>query len=221
MYFGSPSTASYRVALTTPGTLSPTSARLIARNSSNTEIDTFTQELRLTSSGGGSVNWMIGGYYFDEEVDIANELLYGQDFRAYADALTNVLSGVAINTFPSPLDGLEFALGLPAGTFFAPGQGRVEFSGQDNQAFSIFGQFDFALGDRATLVAGRRPRPTKTMTSIVPSSVNSPMMAPASVFRPWAGRSICAEILMASRLPMPATAMPDNRPSMLSGRSNS
>jgi len=131
-----------------------TSARLIARNSSNTEIDTFTQELRLTSSGGGNVNWMIGGYYFDEEVDIANELIYGDDFRAYADALTNVLTGVPVNTFPSPLDGLEASLGLPPGTFFAPGQGRVEFSGQDNTAFSIFGQFDFALGDRATLTLG-------------------------------------------------------------------
>ncbi len=131
-----------------------TSGRLIARNSSNTEIDTFTQELRLTSSGDGKVNWMIGGYYFDEEVDIANELIYGDDFRAYADALTNVLTGAAINTFPSPLDGLEFAVGAPPGTFFAPGQGRTEFSGQDNTAFSIFGQFDFELGDRATLTLG-------------------------------------------------------------------
>ena len=131
-----------------------TSAALISRNSSNTEIDTFTQELRLTSSGDGNVNWMIGGFYFDEEVDIANNLFYGDDFRAYADALTNVLTGAAINAFPSPIDGLEFAVGEAPGTFFRSGDGRVEFSGQDNTAFSIFGQFDFALGDRATLTLG-------------------------------------------------------------------
>ncbi len=131
-----------------------TSARLISSNSGDTEISTFTQELRLASTGDGSVNWMIGGYFFDEDIDIANTLHYGDDFRAYGDALTNVLSGVAINTFPSPLDNIEFALSLPAGTFFAPGSGRTEFAGAENQAFSIFGQVDFDLGDRTTLTVG-------------------------------------------------------------------
>ena len=131
-----------------------TSARLISSNSGDTEISTFTQELRLTSTGDGSVNWMVGGYFFDEEIDIANTLYYGDDFRAYGDALTNVLSGNAINLFPSPLDGLEFALGMPPGTFFASGQGRTEFGGAENQAFSIFGQVDFDLGDRTTLTVG-------------------------------------------------------------------
>ena len=65
-----------------------TSARLIGTNSADIEIDTFTQELRLTSSGDNSVNWMVGGFFFDEEVATANSLLYGDDFRAYADALT-------------------------------------------------------------------------------------------------------------------------------------
>jgi len=131
-----------------------TSARLISRNSADIELDTFSQELRLTSSGDSSVNWMVGGFFFDEEVKTANVLQYGDDFRAYADALTNVLSGAAINAFPSPLDGLEFALGLPPGLFFTSGQGRTEFAGQDDQAFSIFGQVDVDLGDRATLTLG-------------------------------------------------------------------
>ena len=120
-----------------------TSARLISRNSSDTELDTFTQELRLTSAGEGAAAWMIGAYYFDEEVEIDNLLTYGLDFRPYTDTLT--AGGVST---------LEAGLALPAGTFFASGQGNVEFAGQDNQAFSLFGQVDFDITDRVTLTVG-------------------------------------------------------------------
>ncbi len=133
-----------------------TSARLISANSGDTDIDTFTQEIRLTSSGGGAVDWMIGGYYFDEQVDVNNILTYGQDFRNYADVLTVVLGGGIPGVHPSPLGALlEPALGLPPGTFFAPGQGRFETFSQDNQAISLFGQLDFhMMDDRLTLTLG-------------------------------------------------------------------
>ncbi len=132
-----------------------TSARLINPNSSDTDIDTFTQEIRLTSSGGGAIDWMIGGFYFDEDVEVNNILTYGQDFRNYADILTVVLGGGTPGLDPSPLGFLEPSLGLPAGTFFAPGQGRFESFGQDNQAISVFGQLDFhMMDDRMTLTVG-------------------------------------------------------------------
>jgi outer membrane receptor protein involved in Fe transport len=131
-----------------------TSARLLNPNSTDTELDTFTQELRLTSSGDGAVDWMIGGFYFDEEVEIDNVLSYSDDFRAFADVSTIVLSGGTPGVDPSPLDGLEAALMLPAGTFFATGQGNVEFAGQDNQAFSVFGTIDWHMTDRVTLTVG-------------------------------------------------------------------
>lgn len=132
-----------------------TSARLINPNSGDTDIDTFTQEIRLTSSGGGAVDWMIGGFFFDEEVKVDNILTYGQDFRNYADVLTVVLGGGIPGVDPSPLGFLEPALGLPAGTFFAPGQGRFETFTQDNQAISLFGQVDLhVLDDRLTLTLG-------------------------------------------------------------------
>jgi iron complex outermembrane receptor protein len=31
------------------------------------DLDQFTQELRLASSGGGMVDWLVGAYYFDED----------------------------------------------------------------------------------------------------------------------------------------------------------
>lgn len=121
-----------------------TSLDIAGRNFNDTNIDTFTQEFRLTSNNTeGMLDWMIGGFYFDESVEIENEFLYGADFRAYGDALAG--GGVV---------GTEAALGLPPGTFFAEGQGMTEQFGQDNTAFSIFGTADVHLTDKLTATLG-------------------------------------------------------------------
>jgi outer membrane receptor protein involved in Fe transport len=120
-----------------------TSARLINPNSGETEIDTFTQELRLTSTAGDSLDWMIGAYLFDEDVDVNNVISYSTDFRNYA----NILAGGNVTA-------LEAGLGLPAGTFFAAGQGNVEVAGQTDRAYSVFGQIDWHMGDQWTLTLG-------------------------------------------------------------------
>jgi iron complex outermembrane recepter protein len=121
-----------------------TSADLIGRNYNKTGIETFTQEVRLTSGGEGQVDWMVGGFYFDETVAINNEFFYGSDFRGYAD----FLSGGA-------LAAVEGALGLPVGLAFAQqGQGLVEEFGQDNTAWSVFGTVDWHMTDRFTATLG-------------------------------------------------------------------
>ncbi len=133
-----------------------TSAALIDSaqgNLTDTKIDTLTQELRLSGSTD-TTNWMVGAYYFDEEIEQNTGLIYGPDFRTYADLLTIVLGGGTPGVDPSPLGPLETALALPAGTFFAAGTGLTEASTMDNQAFSLFAQVDVALGDRATLTLG-------------------------------------------------------------------
>ncbi|MEO1245108.1 MAG: TonB-dependent receptor [Pseudomonadota bacterium] len=133
-----------------------TSARLISDNTGNltdTQIDTFTQELRLSGSTG-AFDWVVGGFYFDEDIDQRSGILYGDAFRPYADVLTVLLSGGTPGVDPSPLGALEVGLGLPAGSFFAEGQGNTEFATLTNTATSLFGQVDFALGDRATVTLG-------------------------------------------------------------------
>ena len=131
-----------------------TSAKMINPNSNNVELETFTQEFRLASSGQGAFDWMIGGYYFDEEVNVDNVISYDTDFRPYANVLTNILTGAGPLDFPSPIDAIEGGLMLPPGTFFGAGQGNVEFAGADNQAFSVFANVDIPLGDRTTLTLG-------------------------------------------------------------------
>jgi len=123
-----------------------TSADLIGRNANKTDIQTFTQEFRVSSTGVGMVDWMIGGFYFDEKVEIENDFRYGSDFRGYVD----VLSGGALNT-------VEFLLGgAPAvGNLFGQaGQGLAEEFGQDNTAKSLFATFDIHASDRATITLG-------------------------------------------------------------------
>lgn len=131
-----------------------TSARLIARNSNDVELDTFSQEFRLASTGDGTMDWMIGAYLFDEDVEVNNNISYGDQFRAYGDILATIAAGGTPGVDPSPLSALEAGLALPPGTFFAAGQGNVEMGGMENQAFSLFGQIDWHFTDRVTLTLG-------------------------------------------------------------------
>ncbi len=145
-----------------------TSADLIGRNANETNIETFTQEFRLTSNSDGAFDWMIGGFYFDEKVAIENDFQYGQDFRNYSDILAalganpglspqQVIGGILTGTLLSPLDQIEAGLAGPGAIgrlFGQPGQGPFETFGQDNKAYSIFGTLDWRATDRLTATVG-------------------------------------------------------------------
>ena len=133
-----------------------TSAALIdpaAGNLTDTEIDTFTQEFRL-SGATDRMSWLVGAFLFDEDVEQTNSIVYGPAFRPYADLLITALGGGTPGVDPSPLGPLEAALLLPAGTFFGAGQGLTDVSTMDNQATSLFAQVDIDLGERTTLTLG-------------------------------------------------------------------
>mgnify|MGYP000096519003 CR=1 FL=1 len=125
-----------------------TSSAIIS-NPINTDIETFTQEIRLTSAGGGKLDWMVGAFYFDESIDYKNELPFGENYRAYLDALTLALGA------PGAIGGIEAALGLPVGGAFGQvGQGVTEEATLDNQALSLFGQLDWHINDQLTATLG-------------------------------------------------------------------
>lgn len=125
-----------------------TSADIIT-NEITSDIDTFTQEFRLTSTGGGSFDWMVGGFYFDESVEYRDDLPFGSSYRRYLDALA-VGAGA-----PGAIGTVEAILGLPVGRAFGQvGQGFTHESTLDNEAISLFGQFDFHLSDSLTATVG-------------------------------------------------------------------
>ncbi|OYU15882.1 MAG: TonB-dependent receptor [Alphaproteobacteria bacterium PA4] len=125
-----------------------TSADLIGNNENHTNIKTFTQELRLASTFDGPVNFLLGGFYFNEKIDIDSNLTFGKDFKNYA----NALSGGAYSSLEPTLRAL--LPGTPAGTFGAQGQGVFEKYNYKNEAYSIFGQVDFEPVEGLTLTAG-------------------------------------------------------------------
>ena len=126
-----------------------TSADLIGDNRAETAINTYTQELRIASDFDGPLNFLLGGFYFKEDIDIESRLLFGRDFRNYANALTG---GQFIANEPI----LRALNGIPAtaAPFGSQGLGRFENFDYKNTSYSIFGQVDFEIVEDLTLTAG-------------------------------------------------------------------
>jgi len=125
-----------------------TSAPLTQTSPNDLNVDTFSQEIRLTSTGDGQLDWMVGAFYFDETVDYTSEVIWGPSARNYFDVLVAGLGA------PGALGAVEGGFGLPAGTFFANGTGAKDTFSQDDQATSFFGQFDWSMTEELTVTAG-------------------------------------------------------------------
>jgi iron complex outermembrane receptor protein len=138
------SISSYRgVRITTNQDSDFTSADLIGSNRNHTKIDTYTTEARLATSFEGPLNFLLGAFYFRENITTDADLTYGADYRAYA----NVLSGGAYTN-------VEALLGFPTGSFGAKGQGRFEHYNYRDSSISVFGQADFEPVDGLVFTAG-------------------------------------------------------------------
>lgn len=122
------------------------------------DFKTFTQEFRLTNKdNGGDVDWLFGAFIFDEKVNTGRSVIFGADARAYIDGLS--MGGIT---------GLETALMLPAGTFYADGTGIIDNYTMDNKSLALNGQIDLHVTDRFTLTGGMAYlRDKKTVASFV------------------------------------------------------
>ncbi|HEV2599253.1 TonB-dependent receptor [Sphingopyxis sp.] len=164
-------------------------ADLIGEKSDYVDIDTFTQEVRLTSDFDGPLNFLIGGYYFNEKVDQTSAIKFGTQFRPYGNALIQAASGGALNV--GLLEGTLGALeGNPAkylGSFFRAGDGLDEGYKMKNEAFSIFGTVDFEVTDRLTLtLGGNYTKDRKRFsTDVVSSDVFSGINLDAAAYAPF------------------------------------
>lgn len=131
-----------------------TSADLIYPNFQDLDVSTFTQEVRLAGSLIDRIDVLLGGFYINESIDQQNKLIYGTQFRPYANLLVQSLSGGALS-----LPTLEAVFGAAdgrsyAGQFLAGGQGFNESYTLDSDAISIFGQVDIELLDGLVLTLG-------------------------------------------------------------------
>jgi outer membrane receptor protein involved in Fe transport len=137
-----------------------TTLSTLGTNIRGVDTDTITQELRFQGAKD-RFGYMLGAYYFYEDVDIADSRLYGADTRDYVDLLAaagtvEIAPGVIIpDANTSAVTALEAGLGLPiGGTFWQEGGGTSFSATQKDQQWQLFGQFDFDVTDRLTLTAG-------------------------------------------------------------------
>jgi outer membrane receptor protein involved in Fe transport len=147
-----------------------TDADLVESRRVQDDFTAFSQEFRLTSNGSGNVDWMIGSYYFNQDLHTNNRTTFGIDARTYADNLSALLTGGAANL--SAVEGLFLlgqAIGLDTnagqtfthgpitpGTFFAQGTGLGFDFNQNTSSFSGFGSFDWHATDKFTITTGLR-----------------------------------------------------------------
>ena len=118
-------------------------------NIGQASLKTFTEEFRVASKFDGPLNFLLGAYYFHENATSGSQIVYGPDFRPYANLLVQGLSAGKLS-IPS----FEALTGTPAGSSFATGQGLFANFTQKDESYSLFGNVDYKFGDKLTLTLG-------------------------------------------------------------------
>lgn len=117
----------------------------IVRETRDQKVNTVTQELRLTSDFDGPLNFLLGGFYFDESVTQDSALATGPGARPFFALLTGN---------PATFNGVEAGLGLPQNSIFSAGPLTAETYSMDNRSWSVFGTVDFEPIDGLVFTAG-------------------------------------------------------------------
>ena len=128
------------------------------------DYKTFTQEIRLASSGENKLDWQVGAFFYDNKLNHDNRTPYGSQLRAFADGLTRSASAPS-----GAVTLVEQLTGTPSGTFLGTGQGlRRENYAYNTKSTSAFGQLDFHVTDKLTVTAGLRyTKESKDMEALV------------------------------------------------------
>lgn len=125
-------------------------------------VSTFTQELRLTTDFDGPINFLLGGYYFDETITQDSNLTVGRDFRNFAAFQAapasllppNPTAAQRVAVGNAVLRSVEAGFGLPPGSILGGDFLTQERFALDNNSWSIFGTADFEPIDGLVFTAG-------------------------------------------------------------------
>lgn len=116
----------------------PTAAVLLPSNlRDTTDLETFTQEVRLASDNDGPFQWLIGAFYSDVQRDYSQRLPT-PGYDAFTDAVFGPGTSAAV------------ANGFPANS---PFNSDLPF---DIEQFAVFGEASYDITDRLTFTAGGR-----------------------------------------------------------------
>ncbi|MGB3807875.1 MAG: TonB-dependent receptor [Erythrobacter sp.] len=118
------------------------------------KVETFTQELRLTTDFEGPFNFLLGGFYFDESIEQRSQLENGTQIRDFFELLAGADAVAVLTGQPSLFNQVEAGLGLPQESIFTTPLLSDEFFTLDNTAWSVFGTVDFEPVDGLVFTAG-------------------------------------------------------------------
>ncbi len=118
------------------------------------EVKTFTQELRIASDFDGPINFLLGGFYFDESIDQDSEIENGDDIRNFFEILAGQDPVAVLTGQPTLFNQLELSFGFPQETIFATPLLTSEQFSIENTSWSIFGTVDFEPFDGLVLTGG-------------------------------------------------------------------
>jgi outer membrane receptor protein involved in Fe transport len=107
------------------------------------ESDSWQQELRLTSAGGETVDWLAGIFYYQNDFDRGD---HGDSYFFLEDT-----DSAAV--LPSVL--LASIFGVPT-PFAAPGQNGIYNGKQDTEYLGIFGQATWNITEKFAVTGGLR-----------------------------------------------------------------
>ncbi len=120
----------------------------------DTNIETFTAELRLQGESlDGRLQWLVGGYYSDEQIASDIDFALGSDY----DLLIGGLFGGALG--PAPLTLLTDIIvdGVPNGNGISPaGTTATNVYAQSSESWSVFTHNVFEITDGLDLTLGLR-----------------------------------------------------------------
>ena len=126
----------------------------IATETRAQDVETFTQEIRFTSDFDGPINFLLGGFYFDESIGQDSAIQNGSQIRNFFEILAGEDPVAVLTGQPTLFNGLEQAFGFPQETIFNTPLLTQETFAMDNTAWSVFGTVDFEPIDGLVLTAG-------------------------------------------------------------------
>ncbi|NMW31933.1 TonB-dependent receptor [Altererythrobacter sp. RZ02] len=126
----------------------------IATETREQEVKTFTQEFRVASDFDGPINFLLGGYYFDESISQDSAIQNGSQIRDVFELLAGGDPADVLSGAPSIFNGVEAGLGLGQETIFRTPLLSQETFSMDNTSYSVFGTVDFEPADGIVFTAG-------------------------------------------------------------------
>lgn len=116
------------------------------------KIDEQSLEIRLASTGSQTIDWMAGVFYFNQDIDYKHPLYFGDDTRAYYDALFTMNPAIGLPV----VSAIEAGLGIPAGTYLAADDYASTTTDYNSASLALFGQATWNINDQLAVTLGLR-----------------------------------------------------------------